>query len=108
MTKIATKIARALRLNGCVVYGTKLDGPGPAMRGWFALEPAGRWRWLGKTSGDLVAAHTRLEPVQGAGSTWGARDPQGGVWWPHDDLDLDADTVVAVAEVAPHLGTWHD
>lgn len=53
MTKTATKIARALRLTGAVVYATKLDGPGPAMRGWFVLEPAG-WRWLGKTSSRLL------------------------------------------------------
>ena len=53
MTSTATKIAKTLHLTGTVVYATKCDGAGPAMRGWFVLEPAGRWRWLGSTASAL-------------------------------------------------------
>ena len=50
MTPTAKKIAARLNLSGAVVFATKCDGAGPAMRGWFVREPAGRWRWLGATS----------------------------------------------------------
>jgi hypothetical protein len=50
MTTTASKIAKTLNITGAVVFATKCDGPGPAMRGWFVLEPAGRWRWLGSTA----------------------------------------------------------
>jgi hypothetical protein len=50
MTPTAKKIAARLNLSGAVVFATKCDGAGPAMRGWFVVEPAGRWRWLGSTA----------------------------------------------------------
>ena len=53
MTPTAAKIAARLNLTGNVVFTTKCDGPGPALRGWFVLEPAGRWRWLGARASDL-------------------------------------------------------
>jgi hypothetical protein len=56
MSPTASKIAKALNLTGAVVFATKCDGPGPAMRGWFVLEPAGRWRWLGSSARALGVA----------------------------------------------------
>ena len=54
MTKTAKAIAKAHNLSGVVVFGRKLSGPGPSIRGWFTLEPAGSWRYLGSRSSDLL------------------------------------------------------
>lgn len=50
-----------------------------------------------------------LRPVQGAGSTWGASDPAGGVWWPRSDISErpNASNVCILATHYPHLGSWH-
>ena len=50
MTPTAARIAKALNVTTCVRFMTGLDGPGAALRGWFALKPAGGWRYLGATS----------------------------------------------------------
>ena len=59
-----------------------------------------RRRWI---------ASAKLQPVQGVGSTWGAGDPAGGVWWPRSNISqpVDASTVCTLATEHPHLGSWY-
>ena len=73
MTNTASKIAAALKLTGTVVYGRKLDGPGPATLGWYVFEPCGRWRWLGRTAASLLRAAERYYA------------PNADDWMPDDD-----------------------
>lgn len=54
MTKTAKRIAKALNLATYPVFDTKLSGPGPAMRGWWELQPGGRWTWLGATAAEII------------------------------------------------------
>jgi hypothetical protein len=53
-TKTANKIAKALNLQAHPVFGWRLSGPGPAMRGWWELQPGGSWRWLGATAAGIL------------------------------------------------------
>ena len=48
-----------------------------------------------------------LRPVQGPGSSWGASDSAGGVWWPLDGDRVTASNVCILATHYPHLGRWH-
>lgn len=55
MSRIASRVSRATRSTGAVVFGVRLSADvGVARRGWFEFTPTGAWRFLGENSGVIL------------------------------------------------------